>query len=585
MKRNNYSFIIPILILGVVLLIACSKSFLDIPPAASLSPNTLANKTGAEAILVGAYSLLDGEGGAGGGNGPWATAASNWVYGSTPGGDAHKGSDAGDQNLITPIETWNTLPANNYLVDVWRARYDGVQRANEAIRIMRLAKDVTAADTIQITAEARFLRAHYAFELYKMFKNIPWIDENITYSKGNWHVPNTTDVLPNIEADLAYAYANLPETQSQVGRANKWAAASYLGKIYLWEKKYSDARTLLTTVVANGKTSGGLPYKLVAHYADNFNPATKNSSESILAAQNSVNDGSGAGNANAGDVLNFPYSPNSPGGCCGFFQPSYSFVNSFKTDPANGFIPFLDGSFNNADLKNDEGIPESTPYVADIVTPVDPRLDWSVGRRGIPYLDFGIMPGTSWIRDQASAGPYAPIKNVYYKSQKGVFTDNSSWTSGYTANNTNLIRFADVLLWAAEAEVEGGGTLAQALKYVNMVRARAMDPSGFVQGSVANYQIGLYTSFPSADYARKAIYFERKVELGMEGHRFFDLVRWGIAATELQAYQQHELASGYLIMKNVVFHPGKSEFLPIPQTEIDLSSQAGKSVLTQNPGY
>lgn len=581
MKNKRYKAIIPVFLAFLVFLFACSKSFLTVAPAGQLDPGTLANKVGVEALLVGAYSLLDGEGSnAGTGNGPWATAASNWVYGSVAGGDAHKGSDPGDQNLITPIESWSALPSNGYLDQVWQQRYDGVQRSNDALRVMRLAKDMSAADTTQVSAEARFLRAHYHFELRKLFKMVPWIDETITYSAGNFLVPNNTDIFPNIEADFMYAYSNLPETQSQVGRANKWAAASYLAKTYMFEGKFSDAKSLLTTIIASGKTAGGKAYALTAHFADNFNPATKNSSESVFAVQMDVNDGTGGANANSGDALNFPYGGQTS--CCGFFQPSFSLANSYKVD-GNG-LPFLDGSYNNTDLKSDYGKSSNDAYTPDSTTPLDPRIDWTIGRRGIPFLDWGIMPGANWVRNQASAGPYEPIKNMFYKSQLGTFTDASAWSNGFTANNVNIIRFSDVLLWAAEAETEVG-SLDQATKYVNMVRKRASDPTGFVQGSVANYQIGLYPTFASQDYARKAIRFERKLELAMEGHRFFDLTRWGIGATELNAYGAHEVATGYLNIKGAVYQTGKSEYLPIPQAEIDLSSKDGKSVLTQNPGY
>jgi hypothetical protein len=586
MKRVNNKIKVGLTMLGAVALFACAKSWLNVPPTGALAPTTLATKPGVEALLIGAYAILDGQGGAGQNNGPWATASSNWVYGSTAGGDAHKGSDPGDQNLITPIETWSANAANNYLEDLWQARFDGVQRANEAIRVMRLAKDMTAADTVQVKAEALFLRAHYHFELAKFFgsKWVPYIDESVTYSAGNYYVANGVDILPNLEADMTYAYNNLPEKNAQIGRATKWSAAAYLARILLFEGKFSDARTLLTTFLANAVNPNGVKYGLVAHFGDNFNPAKKNSIESVFAVQMSVNDGAGANNANAGDVLNFPYT-GGPGGCCGFFQPSYSLVNSFKTDAANGYIPFLNGDYNNSDLKNDEGISSSDPFTPDGVTPVDPRVDWTAGRRGIPYLDWGPFPGSNWIRNQASAGPYAPIKNVYYKSQQGVLTDNSSWTSGYTANNNNLIRYSDVLLMAAEAEVQGGGSSATAMGYVNQVRQRAMDPTGFVPGSPANYMVGLYTAGTWTGNELKAIYFERKIELAMEGGRFSDLVRWGTAAAELNAYAAHEAASNYFAMKGASFTPGKSDYLPIPQAEIDKTTKGGTQVLQQNPAY
>jgi starch-binding outer membrane protein, SusD/RagB family len=587
MNKHKFKFFLPIALSSLVLVLACNKAYLDVPLAASLNPDLVANKIGVNGVLVGAYALLDGEGSsAGTGNGPWATSSSNWVYGSVAGADAHKGSDPGDQNLITPIEQWNATPANAYLDQLWQQRYDGAQRANDAIRLMRKsfdgAKDMTTADTIEVGAEARFLRAHYHFELRKAFFKVPWVDENQTYTKGNFLTPNI-EVLPNIEADLLYAYNNLPEVQDQPGRANKWAAASYLGKVYMFDKKFNEAKALFTTIIASGKTAKGVKYALNANFADNFNPAKKNSAESVFAVQMSVNDGTGGGNANSGDALNFPYGGGAQTSCCGFFQPSFVLANSYKVDAAG--LPLLDGSYNNTDLKNDQGIASKTAYTPDGTTAVDPRIDWTIGRRGIPFLDWGVMPGQDWIRNQAAAGPYVTMKHLFYKSQVGTYTDASAWSNGFTANNYNLIRYADVLLLAAEAEAEVG-SLTLAATYVNQVRARAANPAGFVPGSPANYKIGLYpAAFASQAAARTAIRFERKLELATEGHRFFDLTRWGIGATELNAYQAHEAASGYGAMVGVSYKTGKSEYLPIPQNQIDLSQVNGVSVLTQNPGY
>jgi len=581
MKRIKHKIILGVVAVSAITW-ACSKSFTDITPSGALSQSVIATKAGVEGLLVGAYSLLDGVGGAGGDNGPWASAGSNWVYGSCAGGDAHKGSDPGDQNLITPIESWTVNASNNYLSDVWSARYDGVQRANEAIRIMRLAKDMSGADTVQVLAEARFLRGHYHFELKKLFGHVPWIDETITYSAGNFLVPNDKDVLPMIEEDFAFAYSNLPEKQADLGRANKWAAACYLMKTYIYEKKYTDALALWAVIKASGKTSSGAPYALNAKFSDTFNPAFRNSAESVFAAQSTVNDGASGGNANQGDGLNFPYGGQT--GCCGFYQPSFSLANSYKVVPATG-LPMVDGSYNASDLKSDQGINSNASYSPDNSTPLDPRIDWTIGRRGIPYLDWGLMAGASWVRNQASAGPYEPVKHLFYKSQLNTLTDASGWTAGFTANNINLIRYADVILLAAEAEIEAG-SLANATALVNQVRNRVSDPTTWVQGSVAKYQIGLYPStFASQAAARTALYFERKLELAMEGQRFFDISRWGIAKAELDPYYAHETGSGYLLVQGATFTNGKNEYLPIPQTQIDKSFKAGKSVLAQNPGY
>ncbi len=588
MKKYNLKHIMPAVLSLLVVLYACDKSYLEVPAAGALSQDVLANKVGVEALLVGAYSLLDGEGSnAGTGNGPWATSSSNWVYESVAGGDAHKGSDPGDQNLITPIEQWNATAANGYLDQIWQQRYDGVQRSNEALRVMKLAKDISAADVTRITAEARFLRGHYHFDLIKIFKNIPFIDETVTYSAGNFLVANDGTAMAKIEADFAYAYANLPATMSNVGRANKWAAAAYLAKVYMFEKKFAEARALYTTIIANGTTSLGVKYALLPKFGDVFNAANKNSSEDVFSVQMTANDGTGAANANSGDALNFPYGGET--GCCGFFQPSFTLANSFEVD-ANG-LPFLNNGY--VALKSDMGIAADKAFTPDSTTPMDPRVDWTVGRRGVPYLDWGIMPGSTWVRNQAAAGPYEPLKHLFRKSQEGTFTDGSSWTNGFTANNYHLIRYADVLLMAAEAEIQGGGTVAQAMIYVNQIRSRAANKDGYVGPannaglvSPTKYSIGLYTAstFTAAN-AMTAIMFERKIELAMEGHRFSDLVRWGTAKAELDAYAKAETAQGYTSMSGVTFTTGKSEYLPIPQAQIDKSVKAGKSVLTQNPGY
>ena len=588
MKKYNLKHIMPAVLSLLVVLYACDKSYLEVPAAGALSQDVLANKVGVEALLVGAYSLLDGEGSnAGTGNGPWATSSSNWVYESVAGGDAHKGSDPGDQNLITPIEQWNATAANGYLDQIWQQRYDGVQRSNEALRVMKLAKDISAADVTRITAEARFLRGHYHFDLIKIFKNIPFIDETITYSAGNFLVANDGTAMAKIEADFAYAYANLPATMSNVGRANKWAAAAYLAKVYMFEKKFAEARALYTTIIANGTTSLGVKYALLPKFGDVFNAANKNSSEDVFSVQMTANDGTGAANANSGDALNFPYGGET--GCCGFFQPSFTLANSFEVD-ANG-LPFLNNGY--VALKSDMGIAADKAFTPDSTTPMDPRVDWTVGRRGVPYLDWGIMPGSTWVRNQAAAGPYEPLKHLFRKSQEGTFTDGSSWTNGFTANNYHLIRYADVLLMAAEAEIQGGGTVAQAMIYVNQIRSRAANKDGYVGPannaglvSPTKYSIGLYTAstFTAAN-AMTAIMFERKIELAMEGHRFSDLVRWGTAKAELDAYAKAETTQGYTSMSGVTFTTGKSEYLPIPQAQVDKSVKAGKSVLTQNPGY
>ncbi|MFN8354673.1 MAG: RagB/SusD family nutrient uptake outer membrane protein [Spirosomataceae bacterium] len=562
--------------------LACKDDFLDRPPIGGLDETTLANAKGVDATLIGAYSLLDGWAQGWGNGAVWTSAASNWVYGGICGGDAHKGSDASDQPAVNPIERYEGLADNEYFRGKWRVVYDGVARSNSVLKLAVKATDISASGLKQVQAEARFLRGHYHFEAKRMWNMVPYIDETIT----DYKVANDKDIWPNIEADFKFAYDNLPETQAQVGRINKWAAAAMLAKTYMYQKKYNDAKPLLETIIANGKTSNGLKYGLNDLYADNFQIATKNNKESVFVVQTSVNDGADGENGNYGDVLNFPYT-GGPGECCGFYQPSQELVNSHRTDK-NG-LPLLDGSYNLAanEVKSDQGIPSDKDFTPDAGN-LDPRLDWSVGRRGIPYLDWGPHPGQAWIRDQAYSGPYAPKKHVFKKSEKGSGSTASGWAQGASANNVNLIRFADILLWAAECEVEIG-SLAKAQEYVNLIRKRAANPAGFVKTdagkNAANYVIDVYkTAWTDKNVARNAVQFERKLELAMEGHRFFDLVRWGVADVVLNAYIAYEskLRPGLVGAR---FTKGKAEYFPIPRQEIVASSKDGKPTLTQNPGY
>jgi len=572
---------------------SCYKSKLNQPAPGELTAEEIATKKGVDGLLIGAYSMLDGLGGS-----PaitYANSTSNWIYGSICGSEAYKGSIQGDQQQITDAEIFIANANNIYFDSKWGGAYEGVQRANSVLRNMRLAKDMSTADTIEAKAEALFLRAFYHFEAKKMWNKIPFVDESVTYDAGNYHIVNSTTWV-HIENDLIYAVNNLPRTQAAIGRANKYAAEALLAKAYMFENKFAQAKPLLADLITNGETAGGSKYALDSQYNNNFNIQYKNSAESVFACQNSVNDGSGGSNGDQGDALNFPV--NSPvTGCCGFFQPSQYLVNHFKTDPVTG-LPDLD-NFNEVAVHNDEGLQSSDPFTPYSGT-LDPRLDWTVGRRGIPYLDWGVDPGFNWVRDQSFSGPYLPIKNVYYQAQAAMYVDND-WNQ-LTAMNINLIRFADVLLWAAEAEVEIG-SLDQAEVYVNMIRKRAANPAGFVHTYVdpSNPATG-FTNTPAANYfikpyppgyfatqgqtiARKAVRYERMLELAMEGHRFFDLVRWGIAATEINAYFLKE-KNLRTYMNGAVFTPNKNEYFPIPQTEIDLSKgPSGIPAMTQNPGY
>lgn len=585
MKASYYS--IGIALTVGMSLFSCSESYLEKPALGSLSEDVLASSEGINALLIGAYGVLDGSNI---GVNAWEVAPSNWIYGDVAGGDAHKGSDGGDQPAINPIATFRADASNGFFNSKWRADYEGVSRANSVLSGLALLPEgeLSEEEKANIAGQARFLRGHYYFDLKKMFNMVPWIDENTT----EFQQPNDQDIWPMIEADFQFAYENLPETQPEVGRANKWAAGAYLAKTYLYQKKYAEAKAVFDEVIANGQTSNGLAYDLPDIYYHTFYAEWKNHEGSVFAIQMVSNDGTNSiANANDGNMLNFPY--NSPFRCCGFFQPTQDLVNSFKTNPATG-LPYLE-NYNEDPVKSDMGLTSDqafTPHTGSL----DPRLDWTVGRRALPYLDWGPHPGAAWVREQASGGPYAPKKYVYWQATQGEFADQSSWAPG-TANNVMIIRFADVLLMAAECEVEVG-SLEKAREYVNRVRQRAANPDGWVHKYVnadnpmggftnqpaANYKISLYPAFTSQEQARQVVRFERRLELGMEGHRFFDLVRWGIADQTLDAFFQYEGQ----ITNDVTggsFTPNKNEYYPIPQAQIDISRVNGEATLQQNEGY
>ncbi len=621
MKRINYKLLLPGSLALIALLFACGKNFLNKPPQGVLSPQILGNYAGVQGLLIGAYSDLTGEGTSQGGS--WGSAADNWVYASVVADDAYKGSVAGDQPDIIQYQQWDALATGAYIANKFAAMYDGVQRANDVIRNMRVATGLTPADTVEFKAEALFLRAFFHFELRKMFFYPPFVDETITVSANNYNVPNYNssgyiEIYPFIEADFTYAMANLPVMQPYKGQANKYAAEAFLAKVYMYEGKYAAAQPLLDDLIANGETAQGVKYALQPNYSQNFNPnpAAKNSSESIFAVQISVNDGSGTYGGKAyGDNLNFPYG-GGPGACCGFDNPTQDLADAMKTDVTGLPLPLTGpGAFNSAPHVSDQS---ATPWVGT----VDPRIDWTLGRVGVAYLDWGPHPGDTWIRSPGDDGHFSPKKNVYAKAVQGTYSDGSSnWANvELAAVNVNLIRYAQVLLWDAECNVINSKNLAQAEAYVNMVRNRvANNPSTWVYNSgtfnagtytysstatpAGNYAISPYSGQFSADptgvFAMQAIIMENRLELAEEGQRFFDLARWQLngnpifptpgsnfMGTTLTTYatienQWHPAQ----FPANLTFTNGKCEYYPIPQQQIDAENSTGKINLKQIPGY
>ncbi len=631
MKKFKFKYTFLCVSLLVLTFIYSCHKYLDKAPVGSLRPEVLASKAGLDGLLIGAYSMLDGYTSTGGTS--WESGIDNWVYGGIASDDAYKGSNTTDQPNAAPIENHSLDPSNEYLQEKWGAFYNAVQRANDVIREIPLIKDgsVSTDYAAEVTAEARFLRGVFHLELAKMFRNVPYVSDSVTYAAGNYKVGNPGPIWNKIEADFTAAMAGLPKTQAQKGRANYYAAEALLAKTYMFDHQYAMALPLLTDLMTNGETAGGIKYALGA-FEDNFDPAKRNGAEAVFQVQMTANDGSGGQNGNEGEVLNFPAGTYT--GCCGFDQPSYTLGNAYKVD-ANG-LPMLGTTtvsmavfssdnkttstvsatipnYNVTPLKTDHGLKATDPFTPP-TDALDPRMDWTLGRRGIPYLDWGLCGGEAWSRGDIV--PYNPIKNLFWHSEGSTYDNGQGWAQNQNvANNYNLVRFADVILWHAECEVEANN-LQAAEDDVNMVRNRmAAHPeywvhtytdnsnpaAGFTNTPAANYKIGLYgaagghpaTGFAASgqEYARQAVYMERQLELAMEGHRFFDLQRYdgtfggpeakGYMANVLNNYIKADTRISNPVLNAHSFTANRNELFPIPQNQVDIEGGA----LVQNPGY
>ena len=554
-------------------------------PQGTLNELSLATRAGVEGNLIAAYRALDWNNGVGG---AWGNAASNWVWGSVPSDDAYKGSEAADQPNINSVEgyAWNNAEVDSYLNDKWRGVYEGVVRANSTLRLLADVTaskpgEIDAATAASIEGEALFLRAHFHFEAWRMWGNIPYyLESDLDFRKANIA---SAEVVTALLADLDAAIGLLPVTSRARARVNQWTAKAYKGRVQAYAGQWAAALTTLRDVRNNGPFDLEPSFDRVwSGYSD-----LENGPETILAYQASANDGEPNGNnANYGERLNFPHS-GSPLGCCGFHQPSQNLVNFYKVDAAGLPLALTDANWNAS----------SANFVGGTMTPVDPRLDWTVGRDGVPYKDWG-NHAAGWIRAPAYGGVYSPKKNVHERTSGAQ--SNVGWVpTQLNSVNIHIFRYADMLLLLAEAEVEAG-ILGNARDIVNEIRARAavraqgpgadrasiaVDPNA-ASVTWADYEIGQYpaAAFANQADARTRVRYERRLELAMEGQRFFDLRRWGIAESVLNAYVTIERDRRPYLAAASAF-ASRHMLYPIPSIQIQLSEVDGTPRLTQNPGW
>ena len=566
-KTLNYTLYMTIVSVAIVGTFACSD-FLNEPPKASLDESVLANENGVEGNLLSAYALLDGfDSGTTPG---WAGASSNWVLGSITSDNAHKGSESGDQQGLDDIEVleWQLGNADQQLNDKWEVLYNGVDRTNSTLRqLEKSADDISESQRNRIRGEALALRAYYHFEVYKVWKNVPYVTEDVE----SFDLPNTEPVLPKILADFDQSIDLLPPTQEDVGRVTIWTAKALKSRALMFGQQFNDALSLLRDVVNNG------PYQLERNFWQVFSAFNDNGSETVFAYQATVNDGAPGGeNGNFNDRLNFPFT-GSPLPCCGFHQPTQNLVNAFQVDENGLPLPVTQ--------PNDWNIPDDNP---DPNVSVDPRLDWTVGRPGVPFVDWAIH-SRGWSRSPVFGGIYHAKKNIYEESSNA--SSNVGWSSFQLhSKNTHLLRYADVLLMLAEAEVEVG-SLENARDIVNQIRVRA---SQAAQGPLddfetslddpritwANYQIGTYEEpWTDKEFARRAVRTERRLELAMEGHRLFDLRRWDMDQEVINNYLEVEQTRRQFLKGSSGLQERHDRY-PIPSEQIDLTTE-----LQQNPGW
>jgi len=557
-------------IAGIALLsitVSCTD-YLDTDPRGVLSEEELVNAETIEGFMTSAYSAL--------GNDHYDAPFSLWPYGNVRSDDAYKGgSGTNDIQDFHFFEVSNNIrPDFGELDAFWYNSFVGISRANKALRALEQisAEEYPLKDTR--IAEMKFIRGHFYFMLKIMFRNIPFITEDIAiedYGTISNRALNNEQLWEAIAQDFEAAAQALPATQAEEGRANQSAAYAYLAKVRLYQaytqdENYNvigiDQNHMQQVLNATAQVTGA---SLEPDFANNFLPGSyENGPESVFSIQFSQDDGTLYGRLNYSDVLSTPQGL----GCCDFHKPSQNLVNAFKTN-ANG-LPQLN-NYNDSDLNYEE----LSTYT------VDPRLYHTVAIPGLPYkYDPEYTYVEAWVRSPSTYGYFASLKENVSPNCGCVVNIDPFYGN---SKNRIQIRYADVLLMRAEALIELGQQ-GEALALVNQVRTRAANSTALISEYESNATISPYIDGVNCtwtqDYARQALRFERRLELAMEGNRFFDLVRWGVAAEVLNDYYGEEKTKR-AYYSDAYFDKNKEEYCPIPLTQINFS----QGVYQQNPGY
>ena len=556
-------------------------SFIEVEPEGVIDEQLAMENP--DKMVTAAYSMLGD---------CWYTYPFNlWPYGDVASDDCLKGGSGTTDTGYHPMEIWSTLTSTPGEFDeLWYRLYCAISRCNRAlVSIAEYGEGKLGAETAkQRDAEVRFLRAHFYFKLLTMFRQIPWIDEEVYKNNAQEQTRNDEftyeQLFQKIIDDFKVAYDVLPAEQQDGGRVNKIAAASYLAKCYLtlaWGDGYEATNGVshinqdyMKKVVEYTDVVKSSKYGYLEDFGDIFLPEYKNSKESIFAVQCSdyKDDNTTFGRANWSNMLN---------GCwgiwsCGwdFHKPSQNLVSAFKTKDG---LP----DFDNFDKTIDypiNGVPTAQKW--------DPRLFHTVGMPTFPYKyeeSYTMTKDNS--RTPNTYGYYTSLKEVPQRSKGETF--NSPWQA--FDMNDYVFRYSDVMLMRAEALIEIG-QLGEARTIINDIRQRAKNSvAKHIQYAADQCEIALYpdTYFKDKETARKCLQWERRLELAMENGRYFDLRRWGIASKTLNAYFETEKNDVYdgqtyaQYLKDAHYTPGKNEFYPVPYNQLYYVP----GLYSQNKGY
>ena len=554
--------------LVVCSLFSCSDFLDEHTPQGTLSDEQVKTPENAEAMAVSAYAIF-------------TTAEdinssfSMWNF-DVRSDDAYKGgSGTSDGDVFHQLEVQQGVLTTNWNInDMWVRLYNSLSRVNSAISLLNSCDDSFAMKQ-QRLAEMKFLRAYGHFLLKRLYKNIPFVvNENLTYDEYN-ELSNRTYTNDEgwqlIIDDLMEAYNTLPQTQSDKGRPTKASAAAFLAKVYLYKAyRQDDANSNQVTEINRQDLEKVIEFTNPALYSNygleddlhnNFRPEEQyeNGKESLWAIQYSRNDGSTYGNLNWSYGLIPPNSPGATDGGCDFYKPSQNLVNAYRTG-ADG-LPLLD-TFNEKDYD------KSTDNA-------DPRLFLTIGIPGLPYMfnkNYMMEETSIWSRSNGLYGYNVTLKQNVDPALIDVYLIKGSyWASSM---NRIVFRYADVLLERAEAYAQLGQA-DQAINLVNQVRTRAAGSTQMIGGYQSQYGVKMYITNYKGSYSKedavKIVKMERRLEMGMECERFFDLVRWGDAATVLNKYYAEEI-DNCAIYNGAHFTANKDEYLPIPFEQISASN-------------